>query len=149
MKISSGFKNLKRKDKIALTVLGAIAAVMLSCAGLGALVPGGESDPGEHRVVPRWPSATATTPPPTVEVIEPATTPPAVRRPAIAATKPTPRRTTKRPTPRPTTREPESPNVYYANCSEVRAAGAAPLHRGEPGYRSGLDRDHDGVACES
>lgn len=35
-----------------------------------------------------------------------------------------------------------------ANCSEARAAGAAPLHRGEPGYRSGLDRDGDGVACE-
>ena len=41
-----------------------------------------------------------------------------------------------------------SGDVYYANCSEARAAGAAPLHSGEPGYRSGLDRDHDGVACE-
>lgn len=40
----------------------------------------------------------------------------------------------------------ESP--YYSNCSAARAAGAAPLHRGEPGYRSGLDRDGDGVACE-
>ena len=29
-----------------------------------------------------------------------------------------------------------------------RAAGAAPLHRGDPGYRSGLDRDGDGIACE-
>src|SRR5947209_8779929 len=38
--------------------------------------------------------------------------------------------------------------VYYANCSEARAAGAAPLHVGDPGYRSGLDRDGDGVACE-
>jgi hypothetical protein len=41
------------------------------------------------------------------------------------------------------------PAVYYANCSEARAAGAAPLHRGDPGYRSGLDRDDDGVACET
>lgn len=40
----------------------------------------------------------------------------------------------------------ESP--YYSNCSAARAAGAAPLRRGEPGYRSGLDRDGDGVACE-
>ncbi len=39
-------------------------------------------------------------------------------------------------------------NVYYANCSEARAAGAAPLYRGDPGYRSALDRDNDGVACE-
>lgn len=38
--------------------------------------------------------------------------------------------------------------VYYANCAAVRAAGAAPLRRGDPGYRSGLDRDDDGVACE-
>ncbi|MCU1647072.1 MAG: hypothetical protein JWN03_7347 [Nocardia sp.] len=39
-------------------------------------------------------------------------------------------------------------NVYYKNCSEARAAGAAPILRGEPGYRSALDRDNDGVACE-
>lgn len=38
--------------------------------------------------------------------------------------------------------------VYYANCTEARAAGAAPIYRGQPGYRSGLDRDDDGVACE-
>ncbi|MFB9392764.1 excalibur calcium-binding domain-containing protein [Streptomyces coeruleoprunus] len=42
-----------------------------------------------------------------------------------------------------------SGSAYYANCSAARAAGAAPLHRGEPGYRSGLDRDNDGVACDS
>lgn len=39
-------------------------------------------------------------------------------------------------------------SVYYANCSEARAAGAAPLYSGSAGYRSGLDRDGDGVACE-
>lgn len=39
-------------------------------------------------------------------------------------------------------------SAYYANCSAVRAAGAAPLHSGDPGYRRGLDRDGDGVACE-
>lgn len=38
--------------------------------------------------------------------------------------------------------------VYYANCAEVVAAGAAPLHSGSAGYRSGLDGDGDGVACE-
>jgi hypothetical protein len=38
--------------------------------------------------------------------------------------------------------------VYYANCTEVVAAGAAPLYAGSPGYRSGLDGDGDGVACE-
>lgn len=39
--------------------------------------------------------------------------------------------------------------VYYANCSAARAAGAAPIYRGQPGYRPALDRDGDGVACES
>jgi hypothetical protein len=39
-------------------------------------------------------------------------------------------------------------SVYYKNCDAARAAGAAPLHRGDPGYRPGLDRDDDGVACE-
>jgi hypothetical protein len=36
----------------------------------------------------------------------------------------------------------------YANCSAARAAGAAPVHRGEAGYGSHLDRDNDGVGCE-
>lgn len=40
-------------------------------------------------------------------------------------------------------------SVYYANCTEVKAAGAAPIHRGQPGYSSKLDRDGDGVACEN
>lgn len=39
-------------------------------------------------------------------------------------------------------------SVYYDNCDAVRAAGKAPLYRGDPGYRSGLDRDDDGIACE-
>ncbi|MFD3998837.1 excalibur calcium-binding domain-containing protein [Streptomyces sp. NPDC058583] len=39
-------------------------------------------------------------------------------------------------------------SVYYENCTAVRAAGAAPIHRGDPGYDSHLDRDGDGVACE-
>ncbi|MFD0770271.1 excalibur calcium-binding domain-containing protein [Bacillus sp. CGMCC 1.60114] len=43
----------------------------------------------------------------------------------------------------------QNTNVYYKNCSAVRAAGKAPLHRGEPGYASHLDRDGDGIACEN
>lgn len=38
--------------------------------------------------------------------------------------------------------------VYYANCTAVRAAGAAPIRLGQPGYSSKLDRDGDGVGCE-
>jgi hypothetical protein len=39
-------------------------------------------------------------------------------------------------------------SVYYRNCDAARAAGAAPVHRGDPGYGSHLDRDGDGVGCE-
>ena len=39
-------------------------------------------------------------------------------------------------------------SAYYANCAAARAAGAAPLYQGQPGYRLKLDRDGDGVACE-
>lgn len=39
-------------------------------------------------------------------------------------------------------------SVYYANCSAVEAAGAAPIYAGDLGYSRDLDRDGDGVACE-
>ncbi|MCC2357976.1 excalibur calcium-binding domain-containing protein, partial [Bacillus paranthracis] len=39
-------------------------------------------------------------------------------------------------------------SAYYKNCAAVRAAGKAPLYKGQPGYASHLDRDGDGVACE-
>lgn len=37
---------------------------------------------------------------------------------------------------------------YWPRCDDARAVGAAPIHRGEPGYREGLDADNDGIACE-
>ena len=36
----------------------------------------------------------------------------------------------------------------FRNCSAARAAGAAPVRRGEPSYGAHLDRDGDGVGCE-
>jgi hypothetical protein len=39
-------------------------------------------------------------------------------------------------------------SVYYTNCDAARAAGAAPVLRGDPGYGPHLDRDGDGSACE-
>jgi endonuclease YncB( thermonuclease family) len=39
--------------------------------------------------------------------------------------------------------------AYYRSCAEARARGAAPLHRGAPGYRPELDGDRDGLACEA
>ena len=38
--------------------------------------------------------------------------------------------------------------VFYRNCNEARAAGAAPVRRGDPGYGGHLDRDNDGSGCE-
>lgn len=36
----------------------------------------------------------------------------------------------------------------YRNCDAARAAGAAPVRRGQAGYGAHLDRDGDGVGCE-
>jgi hypothetical protein len=35
----------------------------------------------------------------------------------------------------------------FANCDAARAAGRAPLFRGEPGYSPALDPDNSGMAC--
>jgi len=66
-----------------------------------------------------------------------------VAPPVTKAAPPPPVRTTEEP-PAPD----PAPDVYYKNCKEAKAAGAAPLYVGEPGYRAALDADHDGVACE-
>jgi hypothetical protein len=36
----------------------------------------------------------------------------------------------------------------FANCTAARAAGAAPVYRGTPGYGTHLDRDADGIGCD-
>ncbi|MEW2417569.1 excalibur calcium-binding domain-containing protein [Streptomyces sp. NPDC046866] len=40
-------------------------------------------------------------------------------------------------------------SVSFKSCAEARAAGAAPMRRGEPGYSRSLDRDNDGIACDT
>ena len=42
-----------------------------------------------------------------------------------------------------------SGSLHFKNCTDARNRGYSDIKRGEPGYRSGLDRDKDGVACES
>ncbi|WP_228805459.1 excalibur calcium-binding domain-containing protein [Nocardia higoensis] len=98
-------------------------------------------------------SATDSAPagPPVTHAPEPTPAPPVAsvpepeRAPEPTAVPPPPA-----PEPEPTIAPPPPApsNVYYKNCAAARAAGAAPLYAGEPGYRSGLDRDGDGVACE-
>ncbi|WP_032373145.1 GmrSD restriction endonuclease domain-containing protein [Rhodococcoides fascians] len=43
---------------------------------------------------------------------------------------------------------PAPSNVTYKNCAAVRAAGAAPIRVGEPGFSTKFDGDGDGVGCE-
>ena len=47
------------------------------------------------------------------------------------------------PTPQPT------PGLYFKDCTDARNQGYSNILRGEPGYASKLDRNNDGVACES
>jgi Excalibur calcium-binding domain len=77
-----------------------------------------------------------------------------VRDTVAAQTHPTPSagaapssEATPTPTTTVTTTTTRKPPVYYKSCGAALAAGAAPIQKGEPGYRSGLDPDGDGVAC--
>lgn len=40
-------------------------------------------------------------------------------------------------------------DVTFGSCKEARAAGYSNMRQGEPGYSPNLDRDGDGIACES
>lgn len=42
-----------------------------------------------------------------------------------------------------------STTVYFKSCKAAKAAGYSDMKRGEPGYSTNLDRDGDGIACES
>jgi hypothetical protein len=37
---------------------------------------------------------------------------------------------------------------YIQDCATARRIGIVPLYSGYTGYREGLDRDRDGIACE-
>jgi hypothetical protein len=91
-------------------------------------------------------SSTTTTVPTTVA---PTTTaPPTTLPPTTAPTTTAPPPTTAAPAPEAAMAPAPAPSVYYANCDAARAAGAAPVRVGDPGYASHLDRDGDGVGCE-
>jgi Excalibur calcium-binding domain len=74
---------------------------------------------------------------------EPTSSPAGIAEPdSVAGSRPTERQSFVAPV------RPQVDDVYFPNCSAARAAGAAPIHEGEPGYAPKLDRDRDGVACE-
>ncbi len=85
----------------------------------------------------------APTPTPVLDVVRPSATPTTPRSAAPAV------RSTRTPAvARRTTTTKASAPVRYKNCDAARAAHAAPIYRGQPGYRIQLDRNRDGVACE-
>ncbi|MED3972278.1 hypothetical protein COM86_12600 [Priestia megaterium] len=42
----------------------------------------------------------------------------------------------------------QTQTATFQNCSEVRAAGRAPIRQGEPGFQAKFDRDGDGIGCD-
>lgn len=44
---------------------------------------------------------------------------------------------------------PSTTAAFFPDCAAAEAAGAAPISRGRPGYRPALDRDGDGIACDT
>jgi hypothetical protein len=111
------------------TELDAATAVLaggLVLAAVGGAVAGPAVDAAPATVVDR-PSAVPSSPTTPSPVAAQATPAPAESLPAEPA--------------------PDVEGVSVAPAA--RAAGAAPVHRGEPGYGAHLDRDEDGVGCDS
>lgn len=129
-------------------------------AVVGVLLAGcnGTDDSGDNPPTSPPSTSPVITVVPTISVTpRPTTTSTPTRTPTATPTPtPTERRATAKPVPKKTTSavvpppapEPPSADVYYPNCAAARAAGVTPIMEGQPGYRSGLDRNHDGEACE-
>ncbi|MCU1436129.1 MAG: calcium-binding protein [Pseudarthrobacter sp.] len=113
----------------------AMARILADCAGQ--LAPTHEQAPVVAAPAPAPAVAPAQVPPAPVAPV-PA---PAAVAPAPAPVVPAPA------VPAPVPAAPAA--AYYANCAAAKAAGAAPILAGQAGYRAALDRDADGVACES
>jgi hypothetical protein len=103
------------------------------------------------------PSPTTTSPSPTPTTTSPTPTPepePTSEAPAPAPEPAQPGHQEQAPAPAVVHQEQRAPapapepEVFYKNCAAARAAGAAPIYRGQPGYRSKLDADGDGIACD-
>ncbi|MFC7847082.1 DUF1524 domain-containing protein [Arthrobacter sp. NPDC057388] len=118
----------------------AMARILTNCSGQ--LAPTNEKAPAVAAPAPA-PEPAAAQPAPVVAAPAPAAPAPAAAAPAPAPVAPAPV------VPAPVPAVPAPATAYYANCTAAKAAGAAPLYVGSPGYRPALDRDSDGVACES
>jgi hypothetical protein len=144
--------------------LGSVTAVVLALIGLVLFNPftgdgdpettaapmstpteGTTSAPGTEGPTSAGASTTPTIEPTTQATIEPTPTPtPEPTQPKTSE----PSKTTPTPTEPSSAPTTTSTAVVYKNCAEVRAAGKAPLRRGDPGYSAELDNNGDGTACE-
>ncbi len=132
--------------RLAMCLVGLLVAVLVVGVIASIADDPEKSDPATPEPAPSTVAQTTRQP-------EPSTTAPtgALGEGVKSDSTPTPhRQATRHSKPEPTpTHTPSPADVYYPNCTAVRSAGAAPLYRGEPGYASHLDRDGDGVACET
>lgn len=158
----SSWAGLPRSRKVGAITLGAGLVVSIVGSSIG-----GTQASREAPVAAPAPTVTVTStvqaPTETVFVTitaEPVAAPPAeavpvadpapVAEPEVDVTQNAPAPLYAAPEPAPAAPEPApQQNVYFANCTEARNAGAAPVHVGDPGYASHLDRDGDGVGCEN
>jgi hypothetical protein len=119
----------------------AMARILGDCSGQ--LAPTSQQSPAPAPAVAEpAPAAAAPAPAPAPAAVAPAPAPVAPAPAPVVPAAPAPAA----PVPAPAAPAPAA--VYYANCTAARAAGAAPLYAGQAGYRSALDRDSDGIACE-
>ncbi len=160
--------NLKKKDKITLGLIGTGVLIVCCGGGISAVMDDGAESSPTPSVTTAQPNTIADLVPTTTQA-----TPDAVRK-SIEAAAEASRKAEREAEQRVLDKEleelrkqqedearqaeeeleqqedePEPASAYYSSCADARAAGAAPMRRGEPGYRKGLDRDNDGIACDT
>ena len=121
----------------------AIATVLSNCPAEP--LPG-----GVVAAVPVKPAPTTAAPAPSPKPAPPVVVPAPAPAPAPAP-KPAPAPApAPAPDPAPAPAPAPAPGVYYQNCTAVKAAGAAPIYPGDPGWQDKFDgNDNDGIGCES
>jgi len=124
----------KRGRKIVGAVAGGIALIALGAATAESTGDTGAAQEPEVRTTTVTKTVTATAP----------------KAPARTTTKTKTRTVTRTERVTVTAKAPAAAegSAYYENCDAARAAGAAPVRAGDPGYGPYLDRDRDGVGCE-
>ncbi|MCZ2859979.1 excalibur calcium-binding domain-containing protein [Blastococcus sp. VKM Ac-2987] len=133
-------------------VIGVQAGDGTSVSPASAAVAAAEATPTEQpsEVAVRAPEATTPAEP---EVASPAPQAPETSAPAPVVPEPQTLAPAPPPAPAPAAAHPAyeppaSTDTFFENCDAARAAGAAPVMRGDAGYGSHLDREGDGIGCE-